>query len=71
MGREFELVNVTRCWGDERVFYVDETDEVRSVPARWTSVVGEDPFVMVSAGRSEFRVSDLMELVELIGRASQ
>ena len=34
-GREFELLNVTRCCGDERVFYVDATDEVRSVPARW------------------------------------
>ena len=45
-----------QCWGDDRVFYVDETDEVRSLPARWTSVADDDALVMVSAGRSHFRI---------------
>ena len=68
-GREFELINSSCCWGDERVFYVDETDEVRSLPARWTSIAVDDPFVVVSAERSDFRVDDLVELAELLGRA--
>ncbi len=51
------------------MFYVDQSDEVRSLPARWTSVAVDDPFVVVSAGRSNFRVADLVELVELVGRA--
>lgn len=70
-GHEFDLVNVTHCWGDDRVFYVDENDQVRSLPARWTSAVADDPFVVISAGRSDFRVADLLELVELIARASR
>ncbi len=70
-GCEFNLVNVTHCWGDDRVFYVAENDQVRSLPARWTSVVADDPFVVISAGRSDFRVDDLLELVELIARASR
>ncbi len=66
-GREFELININQCWGDERVFYVDETTEqVRSLPAGWTSAVAEDPFVMVAAGRSHFRVADLLALVKFV-----
>jgi len=66
LGLEFDLIDLTHCWGDHRVFYLDETEQVRSLSARWTSAVPEDPFVALSAGRSHFRVVDLLELVELI-----
>jgi len=39
-----------------------------SLPARWTSVVPEDAFVTVAAGRSRFRVEDLIALVALVRR---
>ena len=39
-----------------------------SVPANWTDIVPEDPVVKLSAGRSHYRVEDLVELVELIER---
>ncbi len=65
-GRELDLVNKSHCWGEERVFYVDETEHVRSLPARWTNVVADDPFVVMSAGRSHFRVADLLELAEFV-----
>lgn len=68
-GHEFELINIACCWGDERVFYVDESEQVRSLPARWTNAVAEDPFVVISAGRSDFRLPDLLELVESIRRS--
>ncbi len=64
--REFDLVSYSHCWGDDRVFYVDETDQICSLPARWTSAAADDPFVVVSAGRSHFRVADLVDLVELV-----
>jgi Family of unknown function (DUF5372) len=48
------------------VFYLEEKGELRSFPARWTSAVADDPLVMISAGRSMFRVDDLLELVLLI-----
>ena len=53
------------------MFYVDENDQVRALPARWTSVVADDPFVVISAGRSDLRVADLLELRELITKASR
>lgn len=64
--REFDLINFTRCWGEDRVFYVDETEQIRSLPARWTSVLADDPFMVISAGRSHFRVADLLELMKLV-----
>jgi len=43
---------------------------LRSVPARWTDVFDEDPFVATSAGRSPFRVIDLLELARLVEEIS-
>ena len=67
-GREFELVHYFQCWGEDRVFYLDAEEKVRSLPACWTSAVADDPFVIISAGRSPFRVEDLVELAKLVRR---
>ena len=66
-GREFEFVVHRRNWGEDRVYFYDERGEVRSLPAAWTNVVAEDPFVVMAAGRSPFRVEDLLALAELLG----
>jgi len=39
---------------------------VRSLPARWTSAVADDPWIVIASGRAMFRVDDLLELVLLI-----
>ena len=65
-GREFPLVNYTFCWGEARVYYYDDAGSLGSLPARWTSAGPPDPFVEISAGRSPFRVEDLLELSALI-----
>jgi len=57
-------------WFEDRVVYLDQTGELRSLPARWTSVIAEDPCVVASAGRSRLRVVDLVELVRLIRKPS-
>jgi len=36
------------------------------MPATWTDVEGPDPFLVVSAGRSCFRVEDLLALAALV-----
>ena len=70
-GREYDLIDYRHFWSEDRVVYVDETGEARSLPARWTSAVAEDPVVVVSAGRSHFRVADLLELAKLVGGAAR
>jgi len=46
--------------------FADGSGGVRSLPASWTSEMAPDPYVAMSAGRSIFRVVDLVDLVELV-----
>ncbi len=65
-GRQFDLVNFTFCWGEARVYFYDDQNCLCSMPAAWTSIGETDPFVLISAGRSPFRVVDLLEISRLI-----
>jgi hypothetical protein len=67
-GQEFELITYLHTWGENRVYFQREGSHLASVPASWTDVVPEDPLVELAAGRSLYRVEDLIELVELIER---
>ena len=42
----------------------------RSLPTAWTTVAVADPFVALSAGRSLFRIEDLVSLVTLVKKVS-
>ena len=66
VGQEIDVVERRHNWGEDRVFYRDRQGHMASVPARWTSVEAEDPFVVVAAGRSRFRVVDLIDLAALL-----
>lgn len=70
-GAAYDLIDYRHCWAEDRVFYIDEAEQIRSLPARWTSVVADNPFVVVSAGRSFFRVSDLVKLTKLVRGADR
>jgi hypothetical protein len=50
------------------VYFHKGGDHLVSVPAGWTDVAPEDAVVKLAAGRSLFRVEDLVELVGLIAR---
>jgi hypothetical protein len=56
------VVAVRYTWGEDRVFFLDEEGTQRSLPCAWTDVAEPDPFVVVAAGRSAFRVVDLLDL---------
>lgn len=65
VGREFVFVAVRQTWGQDRVFFFDEDGTQCSMPRAWTDAGDVDPFVALAAGRSPFRVEDLLALVEL------
>jgi hypothetical protein len=48
------------------VFFLDEDGIQRSLPRAWTDAGDVDPFIALAAGRSTFRVEDLLELAELL-----
>ncbi|MCZ6602149.1 MAG: DUF5372 family protein [Planctomycetota bacterium] len=70
-GREFDLVTVRNNWGEDRVYFHDDQGRLQSLPTNWTSIMPDDPFVVIAAGRSPFRVEDLLELAEQVGRSKE
>ena len=48
------------------MFFFADDGQLTSLPSAWTDVDPPDPFVVVSAGRSAFRVEDLLALAVLI-----
>ena len=70
-GRQLLLVTVRHNWGEDILYYHDSKGTLVSVPARWTDRVPSDPVVTVSAGRSPFRLEDLLELTRLVAALEQ
>ena len=68
-GREYDLIDYRHSWGEDRVVYVDEQGDTRILPASWTSAAADDPFTVVSAERSYWRVADLLELAAVVREA--
>jgi len=66
------MVGFAHTWGEHRVFFCKPGDRrIYSVPANWTDVEGPETFVAVSAGRSLFRVADLLVLSALVQELSK
>jgi hypothetical protein len=65
------VVDSRSAWGEDRVYFRDTTGWLRHLPAAWTSAAPRDPFVEMSAGRSHFRIEDLLQLAVLIARQMQ
>ena len=59
-------------WGEHRVFFRKPGEQrIYSLPASWTDVEEPDAFASLAAGRSLFRVDDLVILRVLIDELSQ
>jgi hypothetical protein len=67
---EFEVESVRRIAYENRVLFRNPKGRRSSVPLDWTDIGRTDPFVSVSAGRSFFRVEDLLGLVRIITEAN-
>jgi len=67
-GQKFALVTYRHNWGEDRAYFHDAEGRLSSIPACWTTVVAEDPFVAIAGGRCFFRYEDLLKVVELVER---
>jgi hypothetical protein len=65
-GRDFPFVVVQQTWRQDRVFFFGDDGALKSLPTSWTDAAEPDVFVMMSAGRSPFRVEDLLALAAII-----
>jgi Family of unknown function (DUF5372) len=55
-------------WGEDRVFYYGPARRLKSFLVNVTDLFPLDTFTRISAGRSAFRVDDLLELRERLDR---
>jgi hypothetical protein len=64
---------VTRklTWGEDRVFYYEPGGKLKSLLTNVTDVSSRDAFDRISAGRSAFRVDDLLELRQFFDKRKQ
>jgi hypothetical protein len=53
-------------WSEDRIYFHDDEEKLRSIPSQWTSLVAEDPVVVMGEGRAHFRLADLLELAGLL-----
>ncbi len=61
-----------RCaWGEDRVYYLDENERLKRLPAAWTSAGAVDAFREVSGERAYFRVQDLLDLAILVAHQAE
>lgn len=65
-GRLLDVVDRRRGQDGEYVYLEVDGQQVRRLPAAWTSLGCVDPFVVVAAGRSLFRADDLARLAEVV-----
>ena len=67
-GRDLEFVKQRRSWRLDRVYFFNESGRLGCVPTEWTDLAAVDVFVAAAVGRSAFRTSDLLELVDALER---
>ena len=70
-GCKFNLFTYRHNWGKFRVYFYDKEDNLISIPATWTDIEPEDPFVEASQGQSLFRIEDLIQLVDVIENVNE
>ena len=58
-------------WGEDRVMFFDVQGRLRSMLTSWTNLADEDAFAQASAGRSWFRIDDLLRLVALLDQSGE
>lgn len=65
-GHRLVFAGVREVWGDRRVLMLGPDGKQVSLPVAWTDMAEPDVFVAMSAGRSWFRVADLLELAAML-----
>jgi hypothetical protein len=62
------LVTYRNAWGEDRVYFLDDSGRLHHMPMGWTSAAPPDPFRAIAAGRCCFRMEDLLRLAEMVER---
>ncbi|MBT4288629.1 MAG: hypothetical protein HOD92_14985 [Deltaproteobacteria bacterium] len=69
--QKFKLFTYYHNWESHRVNFYNNENRFVSLPTSWTSLFPKNLFVEQSAGRSLFKVADLLSLSQLIETFNQ
>lgn len=67
-GQQFVCVGERYNRYGTRILLALGDNAVCAIPPQWTDLVAPDPEIVISAGRSPFRVGDLLELADHLTR---
>jgi hypothetical protein len=67
-GREYALIVHKLNWGEDRVSFNDEKGDYHCIPATWTDINPPDAYERSGDNSSLFRIYDLVEIKDIIGR---
>lgn len=65
-GKSFRFVVSKQLWGEQRVTIELDDKSLFSIPVKWTDFHPPDPYLRIGAGRSRFRIEDLLILADLV-----
>ena len=65
-GKEFTVLSNHFIQGVDSIFFRIERNSITSIPVRWTSLKPQNPYVVISNGRSLFCPKDLLDLAQLV-----
>jgi len=65
-GKEFTVLSNHFIQGVDSIFFRSERSSRASIPVRWTSLKPQNPYVVISNGRSLFCPKDLLDLAQLV-----
>jgi hypothetical protein len=66
VGQKFDVVERRSIRTKDRIFYQDASGCLRSISASFTDLVSPDAVMALGAGRSRFRVADLLAIRRLM-----
>jgi len=62
------VLDCRQTWGEDRVYFHDDSGRLLRLPRQWTDVVAEDATTRIGAGRAHFRYDDLRRLADPLTR---
>jgi Family of unknown function (DUF5372) len=65
-GKQFALLEYRRIYSESYIYFQDDCNQTRVIPAIWTDFVKMDAFVELAAGASPLHAACLLELADLV-----
>lgn len=70
-GQTFSLVTFRQNWAEDKVYYHDDQERLKSLPSSYTDILPADPFIVLSGKESLFHPQHMLALLRLMESLQQ